>query len=78
MSQSSPKCARCGEAALGYATIGHKRYCHSDERSCYTEQLRDETWGRSAVRLPADGILRTIEISPNGSVTIQQWEDENG
>lgn len=39
--ETRPACARCGEPALGYATIGRDRYCHSDERSCYTLQTRE-------------------------------------
>jgi hypothetical protein len=32
-------CARCSEPAVGYATIDGERYCHDDERSCYTAAL---------------------------------------
>ena len=36
-------CGRCGAPALGFATIRGDRYCHADERSCYTEQCRDDS-----------------------------------
>ena len=42
------QCERCKEPALGYAFIGRKRYCHADERSCYTEQHHAETWEQIA------------------------------
>ena len=35
-------CARCHSTPLVYATINGKRYCHADERSCYTEALYDD------------------------------------
>ena len=38
---SAAICERCGESALGYATINRKRYCHSDERSCYAQESSD-------------------------------------
>jgi hypothetical protein len=37
-------CARCGLPALGFATIGDQRVCHSDEErpSCYELGLWDQ------------------------------------
>jgi hypothetical protein len=39
-------CARCGNEAAGYATIGEDRYCHGDNEqpTCYMRA----SWERSA------------------------------
>ena len=51
---AGPLCARCGQPALGFATINGVRYCHSDERSCYTEQCHENpTHARLKARLDA-------------------------
>lgn len=45
----SSLCARCGEPAAGFATIGEERYCHGDASpSCYERQQ----WGDSYDGVP--------------------------
>jgi hypothetical protein len=64
---ASDACARCGLPALGYATIGDQRVCHSDEErpSCYELGLWDQAAARLAVgadeRRKTPGVLDSIE-----------------
>jgi len=57
-------CARCGEPALGYATIDGKRYCHDDERSCYTLALRTTVRATSRVYLDGTRIHASTSKKP--------------
>lgn len=45
-------CARCGQEAKGFATIGDDRYCHDDSQkpSCYIFA----SWERASVSLMSE------------------------
>ena len=61
---AGPLCARCGQPALGFATINGVRYCHADERSCYTQQCHENpTHARMKAGLDAFKAKRTATPS---------------
>ena len=73
------RCARCGETALGFATINGDRYCHADERSCYTEQCRDNPTydrlrrgieARRAARRLADAVATQSAPEPSQAAPV--------